>query len=121
MAKRGQPTTANRIFRGKWEPADDLGLCCVFGCTNKATLLEVGTSRVACRQCAITLTIPGGGSDRPAKDKPATKIADLIDPAIPLGVCGCGCDAKLGKLRRGFKPGHDAKLKSRLRQEGKWK
>lgn len=88
-----------------------------------------------CPECnakagAKCLTAKGNESSKPHAERPEKgrrqakpktgPIRDLIGVHIPVkdGECGDGCGASIGKRKRGFLPGHDARLKSKLMEMG---
>lgn len=79
------------------------------GCRRKATdrIDEIAM----CSPCQVQYQI-WKASQRVTASK-GIRPLDLIPDSVPAKSCGCGCGETISKPR-GFRPGHDAKLKSRL-------
>lgn len=94
------------------------------GCQRPATKI-LADDRQACGPCAMQYSLhhPAKGRiktpdfSRRFGEKP--KPLDMIPEDWPVKTCGCGCGETISKAR-GFRPGHDAKLKSRLIKDGIW-
>ena len=110
-------------------PEAGLGVCAVVGCSTPTAYIEIDAPhQTVCRPCAIQLSLVGNSAQNTTeqhkpgsspKTPPKVRVADLIADTVPNGQCGCECGAELRAGRsRGFLPGHDAKLKSRLRKAG---